>query len=277
MLTPARLGPVEEVGVGVQLRARTTRGTFSPSGDWSRLARGDVERTFDQALVASFRATRAAQASVLVPWVETQRTAAGTSESGGGLGDVSWTARYDFTEADEPGPWPGIAVLVGGNVPTGRGPNEAKKRLATDVTGTGLWDLSLGVALERLARPWFFALSGWLTRHLDREVMAAPFLEVSQSYATRFTALALVGLLLPRDMAVALYVNAFTEGNNRLADRVVPDSGLRLTTAGATWVWPFARQWRSQLSLFADIPGRGFGRNETASLGGTAAVLWTWP
>ena len=277
MLTPARLGPAEEVGVGFQMRARTSRGTFTSSGDWSRLDSGDVERTFDQSLVASFRATRAAQASVLLPLVETQRTAAGSSESGGGMGDVSWTARYDFTEADDPGPWPGIAVLIGGNAPTGRGPNEAKKPLATDVTGTGLWDLSLGVGLERLARPWFFALSGWVTRHLDNRIRVEPLVEVSQSYATRFTALALVGLLLPRDMAVALYVNAFTEGNKRVAERVVPDSGLRLTTAGATWVWPFARSWRSQLSLFADIPGSGFGKNETGSLGGTAAILWTWP
>jgi hypothetical protein len=272
LLTPARLGPVEQGAVGVQLKARVARGTFDAGGGWTGLRAGEIERTFEQALVASLRFHPRAQASVLVPWIETQRRAGGLAETGGGLGDVSWTARWDFTSAGDSPFWPGVSLLLGGNAPTGTDPFSAKHPLATDATGTGFWDLSLGLGLEQLWRPWFVALNGWATWHLFR----ASTSDVDESQSLRYTLLALGGYLFDNDMAAAVYLNTFNEGNKSVGGASQPGTGLRLTTVGATWVWPWARWARSQVSVFADLPWHGTGRNETAAIGGTASALFVW-
>lgn len=272
LLTPARLGPAEMDGVGVQLKARVSRGTFTALGRWSDLGAGETERTFEQAVVASLRFHSRAQASVLIPWVETQRKAGGFSETGGGLGDIAWTARYDFLSAGDSPVWPGVSLLLGGNVPSGKDPLSARRPLATDATGTGFWDLSLGLGVEQLWHPWFVALNGWVTAHLSRVSTA----DVDESQALRFTVLALGGYLFANEMAAAIYLNAFNEGNKSVDGVSQSGTGLRLTTAGATWVWPWRRWARGQLSLFADLPWQGMGRNETAGIGGAASVLFVW-
>lgn len=272
LLTPARLGPAEQGGAGLQLKARVSRGTFTALGRWSDLREGEVERTFEQAVVASLRFHPRAQASVLVPWVETQRREGGLSETGGGLGDIAWTARYDFFSAGDSPVWPGVSLLLGGNVPSGTDPLNAKHPLATDATGTGFWDLSVGVGIEQLWRPWFVALNGWVTWHLFRASTA----DIDESQSPRFTLLAVGGYLFDNDMAAAVYLNGFNEGNKSAGGVSQPGTGLRLTTAGATWVWPWRRWARGQLSVFADLPWQDTGRNETAALGGAASVLFVW-
>jgi len=272
LLTPARLGPVEQGAVGVQLKARIARGTFNADGDWTDLRAGERERTFEQALVASLRFHSRGQASVFVPWIETQRKAGGLSETGGGLGDIAWTARYDFLSAGDSPLWPGVSLLLGGNVPSGKDPLSARRPLATDATGTGFWDLSLGLGVEQLWHPWFVALNGWATWHLFRASTA----DVDESQAVRLTVLALGGYLFANEMAPAVYLNAFDEGNKSAGGVSQPGTGLRLTTAGATWVWPWRRWARAQVSVFADLPWQGLGRNETAGLGGAASVLFVW-
>ena len=76
--------------------------------------------------------------------LSTHRNAGSIDEWGGGLGDVTLTARYDFILPAELPRVPGLAVLAAATLPTGTPLDRATQPLATDATGAGSFDASLG-------------------------------------------------------------------------------------------------------------------------------------
>jgi hypothetical protein len=276
LLTPARLGPLEKVGVGLQARVRSTRGTFAPDGTWSEIPAGDAENSWEQVVVISARLTSALQTTLVMPVVETHRRIDGLAQTGGGLGDLAVTGRYDLLTAGSSAPWPGVGLLAGVTAPTGRAPDAAATVLATDVTGAGTWDLSLGLGVEQSWERWYVAFNAWATHHLGHQVGLPGGSTTKESFSPRLTGLIIGGYLFPNDMAAAIYLNAFQEGDKTRDGRAEDASAVRLTTVGGTWVWPWAPHWRSQVSLFTDVPAGGFGRNQPSAYGGSLSVLWVW-
>jgi len=274
LVTPARLALHEDYGVGIQTRARSNLGSFDPAGRFASSM--GAEEILEQDFAASLRISERGQASVVLPAVQTHREAGALTEWGGGLGDLAVTGRYDFLLASESLAWPGVALLVGVTFPTGTPPDQAKRRLATDATGAGTYDATVGVAVEKTHGHAYAGLSGWVTHRFDRTVSVSGALSMRESFGLRWTALAVGGYVFDSEAALALYLNVFGEGDATIDGAGAQNTSLRLTTAGAAAVVPFRDVWRLQAALFSDLMVSGLGRNELAGVGLSASLIRVW-
>jgi len=274
LVSPARLAPHEDVGVGVAARARSNMGFFDAAGRYASSSGG--EQILEQRLAASIRFPEQGQASVVLPIVQTHRSASGIDEWGGGVGDVALTARYDFWLSAESLYRPGFALLAGVTLPTGTAPDQAMQPLSTDATGAGTYDFTLGVGIEKAYGHAYAALNGWLTHRTSRTVTfpgAAPFRE---SFGLRWTALATGGYVFDNEAALALYVNVLGEGDATINGAGDPSTGIRLTTVGAAAILPVRDVWRVRAAFFSDVMLASFGRNQLAGMGLDAALVRVW-
>ena len=120
-------------------------GAFAGSGSYATSAAGTRDVGFEEDLFgalrlgshASGRAARRRSSRRRAPWPA-------LSGFGGGLGDITASARFDVSNAGTRGLWPGLAILAGLAVPTGDAPDEADDPLATSGTGTGSYEGNLG-------------------------------------------------------------------------------------------------------------------------------------
>ena len=112
-------------------------------------------------------------------------TPRGLDEWGGGIGDLAVTARYDFLLAAEAVHWPGIALLAGATFPTGTPPDRATRTLATDATGAGTYDATIGLGLEKVGDHAYGAVSGWLTHRFARTVSVPGAAPLTESFSLR--------------------------------------------------------------------------------------------
>src|SRR5512140_3672288 len=120
-LTPGRLAPHESILVGAQARVASVFASFDSNGHYATSPAGTSEVDLEQDAFAAVRFLKRAQAALLVPIVETHRqTQANGAEFGGFFGDANVSARYDFTIAGESKVVPGIGLLAGLTLPTGR-------------------------------------------------------------------------------------------------------------------------------------------------------------
>jgi hypothetical protein len=275
IVTPTRLAPYEDWGVGVQERARSNLGSFGADGRYVAAGGGDAEQVMEQDLAVSYR-IRDAQVGLLLPTVVTHRRETGIDEWGGGVGDLSLTARWDALLAADAGPWPGVSVLAGATLPTGTPADQATNRLSTDATGAGTYDVTLGIGLEKVTRHTYFGLSGWATHRFDRSLPDGAGGHATESFALRWTALAVGGYVFTSRAALALYASLLDESAATIGGVESPASSLRLTTVGAAGVLPFRDVWRAQVALFSDVMLPAFGRNEPAGIGLTASLVRVW-
>jgi hypothetical protein len=274
LVSPTRLAPYEDYGVGLQLRARTNPGSFGTDGEF-RWSTGS-DQVLQQDLAASLRLTRRAQLGVVIPVLQTHRSAAGLDEWGGGLGDLSLTARHDFFLAAETLYWPGFAVLAGATIPTGTPVDRATRPLATDVTGGGAYELTLGAAIEKVSGHGYAGLNVWGTHRFTRTVANHGQPAITQSFSLRWTVLAVIGYVFDSEAGLAFYASLLDEGAAAVNDVTDPASSLRVTTVGAAGALPLAKSWKLQTSIFTDVMLSSFGRNGPAGFGMTASVVRVW-
>jgi hypothetical protein len=273
IVTPTRLAVYEDWAVGLQERARTNLGSFASDGRY--VAGSGTEQVMEQDLAASYR-IRDAQVGLLLPTVVTHRNETGIDEWGGGIGDLSLTARWDALLAADAGRWPGVSILAGATLPTGTPPDRATNPLATDATGAGTYDVTLGIGLEKVTRHGYVGLSGWATHRFDRSVPDGAGGRVTESFGLRWTALAVGGYVFDSRAALALYASLLEESAATMGGAEAPASSLRLTTVGVAGVLPFREVWRAQAALFSDVMLSAFGRNEPAGIGLTASLVRVW-
>jgi hypothetical protein len=209
------------------------------------------------------------QVGLLVPVLESwRRTSTTGGEFGGGLGDVNVNARYDFIYSNELSYAPGVAVLFGVTLPTGRAPEAAELPLGSDATGIGAWQLSAGLGLERSFGDFLVSGAGVLSKRTTREVRG-----LESELGTELTGM--LGLAYSiRDGTSVAVVGTYTyEGNASVDDEKVPNTAreqLRLAGVGSVSILD---EWRIQGGLFGDPPVGGLGRNQIASLGGSFTLI----
>ena len=282
LTTPARLRRDERVAVGLQTRVRTVVGAFGADGSYTTSESGSRELGGGEDLLAAVRLGARAQIALQVPFVQTARRVgtpggAPLSSWGGGLGDVAASARWEPLLPDERGlGWPGLALLATVSAPTGRPPEQATDALATSATGTGSWRGELGVALEAVIRRTFLTATLSIAQRTARTVGQAPTV-VHQSFAPQLTASLVGGYALTGGSTVGAFVLATRQGNARDDDGAIAGSTVALVTAGFAASVPFAEGWRLQAALAGDLPVDGLGRNQTAGLALTAALVRAWP
>jgi hypothetical protein len=273
LVTPTRLAIYEDYAVGLQTRARSDIGSFAADGHY---ATAPADQQFEQDLAAAFRFAGRAQASAVLPMIQTHRDVGGLDEWGGGVGDVALTFRYDFLLATERLRWPGIALLAGTTFPTGTAPDQAHKPLATDATGRGTYDVNIGIGLEKVLGHVYVALDGWLTHRFARTVSVPGAAPLDESFGLRWTGMAVAGYVFDNEAGVAAYVNEIVEGDATVNGASDPTTGVQLTTVGLAGVLPLADVWRVQGALFSDVMLSSFGRNQTAGMGLTLSLVRVW-
>jgi hypothetical protein len=272
--TPARLALHEDLALGVQVRARSNQGSFNASGQY--LPSPGVEQVFEQDVAGSVRVTRQGQIGAVLPVVQTHRSAGNIDDWGGGVGDLALNARYDFLLATEVLDWPGVALLVAADLPTGTPPDRASHPLVADATGAGTYDVTVGLALEKARGHLYAGLNGWLTHRFPRTVSGPGGSGLYESFSARWTLLAVASYVFDDEAAVGLTLSALDEGPATINGARDDSSSLRLTTFGAAGVLPIRDLWRVQGAAFFDVPITSFGRNEPTGYGMTASLVRVW-
>lgn len=257
LVTPARLRMFEDYAVGMQTSVRNVMGSFASSGGYVASPSDATEVDFEQDLLAATRFGRHVQVALKIPFVETVRNEPGVSGRGGGLGDVAANLRYDITFSGDD-PWiPGVAILTGVSVPTGRTIEESVD--PAGATGLGSYEPNLGVALEQVRGRMFLSLTGFVSKQTGRTVAGQNI-----SFGPRVTGLLAGGYAFANEVTVGAFVTAMRRNDEKLV------------TSGAAVAVPLGDYWRAQGTLSGDLPFSGWGRNRVTGAGITASLLRVW-
>jgi hypothetical protein len=275
LASPTRLAPHEDLAVGVQTRARSVLGSFGSAGQYTSAA---MEQDLEQDLAASFRLTERGQIGAVVPYLETRRIESGVGQWGSGVGDLAFSARYDFLYAAEALYWPGFGLLASAVIPTGRSSGDGTNPSSTDATGTGTFNATIGLDIEKAHGPLYGAIDAWVTYCSDLTVTppGGSAMTMTTSFPLQWTLLALAGYVFDNEAALALYVNLLERGDDTLDGAQQTGTVLRLTTLGVSGVLPLRDLWRIQGTVFSDVLISSFGRNEQGGIGLTAALVRLW-
>jgi hypothetical protein len=272
-VTPGRLAVHEDALVALQARAAHVYGSFDSGGNYSTPPAGSTEQNFEQAAIGALRmpVVDRAQVALLVPLVETRRSARGVGELGGGLGDVNLSARYDFLYAGQNQYVPGIAALVGVTFPTGRPPESARQAQATDATGVGAFQGNVGVAVEQLFGSWLVTAYGIVAKRAQRTAQG-----IRTELGTQWTVLFAVAYSLPRDYAIALSASYTGEGDAEVQGQEAPNTARRIPVLGISGVVPVTDHFRFQGGLSGNPPIPSLGKNQPATIGLTVTAVYAW-
>lgn len=262
----ARLAAHEDAVVGVGARVVALYASMDQKGRFVPSPRGAVEVDFEQDIAATLRVLRHGQLTVIVPFVETYRAAAGLAESGAGFGDLRLGARYDFIEPGASPKWPGIALSFGLTVPTGRPPEAASTPLATGATGTGSLQASAQLALERSFGDRFLYLAGSADWRSPRVVSG-----LHEQRGLAFNTFLAAGSSFKNGLVAALTLGYTAEIDARLEGARIAGSGFEMTRVGLAGGYSFTDEWRIQASLYSDLPVPVLARNQP--LGGGLTVM----
>jgi len=273
VVLPARLRVYEDFGLGVQARESQAFGSFASDGSFAGTSSGDL--VTQQNLFALWRTVPRLQVGLLVPYVETWRRIPGRSEWGGFLGDITGSARVEILRPGDLGRFPAITLLGGLAVPTGRAPDEARKPLGTDASGTGSYEGTIGVEVEQTWTRWFASLDLWIAKRSARDAPGG-----RQSFDLRFTALAAVGYAFASQVGVAAFASVVRGGG--AAAVTASDAGADIDTrvaiasGGIAGLVPIDEAWRLQGTLALDLPFSGWGRNQPATVGLGTSLVRVW-
>ncbi|MFO7157133.1 MAG: hypothetical protein DIU72_011020 [Pseudomonadota bacterium] len=253
-----RLALHEEALVGLDLRAERTLGSFDDDGAYRPY--GSDVFLFQQSLLGTLRLGERAQVGTVLPLVQNYASTRRESGFGGGVGDVQFAARYDFSFAGQSLHTPGLAALGGVSLPTGRALEETTHPLGVDATGRGGARAWGGLAVEQSYGIAFVQVQGLLVHDLRRSA-------AGREYGGKWgmDASLLLGASLPSELTLALFARHETQ----------LEASRRLWRFGASAGYPL-RDWRLQAGLFVDPPVDGLGRNENLRLGLHFAVMRIW-
>jgi hypothetical protein len=269
VLSPTRLKFGEDAMLATQSHALMATGSLDATGAYLPNPTSTSEVDLEQDLILTLRVVPDGQLTVVAPLQLTRRVVPGLAEAGGGLGDLAVSFRYEFVPPNTSETLPGIALLAGASLPTGLAPEEAHSPLATDATGLGSAQLSVGVDVEREIRR--IILDGTLlaTQRLPRTVGG-----VHEQLGPQGTLSLAVGYAIYRQMAVAVSGVSSYEGQATINGQAVPQSQRWLTSLGLSFGLPLSEAWRVQGRLFENLPT--LGANQTAGPGITATLMRTF-
>jgi hypothetical protein len=268
VITPARLALHEDGLVGLQEKAGSVLGTYELSRQYRPQTAGVTELDFEQDLFAALRVLPRAQVALLVPLLETRRaTPALGSQFGGGIGDVNVSARYDFVVAGESRYVPGIALLAGLTMPTGRTPENAAPPLLSNATGIGAFQLNAALALEQTFGSWLVDATAIVAKRTDYG---------GETPGTQVTLLAAGAYVFENDAAMALSASYAFEGDATSGGADVPDSAKNVTTLTLSGLWPVSDAWKLLGGIYLNPPVTSLGTNQPSVAGMTYTLIRSW-
>ena len=275
-ITPARLSPHEGHLLGTQTRVGFVLGSHDVNGQYRSSPPRTSEVDFGEDIFGAARIGRRLQLALLAPLVLTHRRAREITDTGGGLGDVNLSGRYDFHLAGQDPLLPGIALLAGVSLPTGKPPDAARHTLAADATGIGAVQGNIGLALEQTFGSWLVSASAFAGARSSRIVRTGGQ-SIDQTLGPQLTSLAGLAYSFDMDRAVALIASFMVEGNATINGALAHGTARRVLALTVAGVLPLAGSWRLQASAFVNPPIKDLGKNFPASAGGALTVVVTAP
>jgi hypothetical protein len=275
-VTPGRLALHEFALVGIQAKTGADLGSFDAGGHYISNPSGASEIDLEQDLFGAIRVLKRGQIALLVPLVETRRTSLGTSEFGGGIGDVNASARYDFTLAGTSRFIPGIAALAGFTFPTGRpadSPNLGP--LATGATGIGAYQINVGLAVEQTFGPWLVNATVLLAQRTARTVGDPPN-SIHERLGAQWTFLSAVAYTFPSEIALAGSASYTIEDDATINGVDTIGTAHRLPTLTFSGVVPLSDTWRLQGAIYDNLQITPLGLNQPAGTGLLLTVVHSW-
>lgn len=268
LVSSARLTPHEDLLVGVLAGAGAQLGSLDSTGAFRLNPAHTGGADLNQTLVGAVRLLGDGQVSLQVPLVESVRWASGLSDSGGGLGDVLLSFRYDFVLAGESLKLPGLALLSGVAFPTGRGIDQSKGLLSADATGAGVWQGTLGLAVEQTWHQVFAQASLSVQQSLPRRSPSGletlgPAFSLGLAGGWVFDSGAALALVAKSSTSLPAWVNGLTAPNTVRAQ----------ASFGFGAALPLGEAWRVQAAMTWQLP---IGANEVTSLSVSLGLLRSW-
>jgi hypothetical protein len=260
----------EQALVGVQLLGSLGLGTFDAKGSYARQPAGSSDLELEQDLFGALRVFKNAQVALLVPFLEARRTDRSGSEFGGGLGDIAFSARYDFFLAGRSRYLPGIALTAGMALPTGTAPEDAS-RLGTNATGLGVVQGSFALSLEQTFGDWLVSLIGLVALRADRTVAG-----MTSSLAPQWAGIAGVAYTFKQGASLGFALQYSAEGDATFGGVTQPDSARRRTLLTLSGFWPLTDAWHLRGSLNWDPPIDSLGMNQLQNTGAALTVVYAW-
>jgi hypothetical protein len=272
-LTPGRLAIHEDALVGLQTKTGFGFGSFGGDASFSSFPKDTSELDLEQDLFGAVRVLDRGQVALLVPVVEARRaTPTNSAETGGGIGDVNLSARYDFTLAGASSVMPGVAALAGVTLPTGRPPESATTPLAVDSTGVGAVQANVGLALEQSFGPWLVDATGIVAKRFPYSANG-----IHEALAPQVTLLAGVAYTFPNEDALALLASYTIEGDPTVDGAATTGNARRTPLVGLSGVLPIGDTWRALGGVSVNPPIAPLGLNlPNAAVTITLTILRSW-
>ena len=258
-----RLAPSERAAVNLSFRFSDRFGSHGHAGAFSFAPSGTLDTESRAELGCLLAPVPRLQLGLVAPVLLNVRGFRDDTSVGGGLGDISFSARFDIVSLSTTSAFPAIALTAGLGLPTGRSAAQAKDPLATDATGLG--------AVE--VRPGLFVEKNW-----DGEAMAI----VSASVGLRAPMTGARGERIelgPRARFVAAAGPVFASGWSLSAGLVheresapsmggvvTPSADRRRTAALLFAAYDLSERFTALASLEVDLPASSLGKNEPSNV-----------
>jgi len=267
----SRLAPHESFLTGVDARAQTTMGTFDAQGRFRGTPAGTRDIALEQNIFMTARLLSRGQLTAGVPLVQTVRSSGATSSSGGGVGDVRASARWDLVRPEDAGAAPGVAVVGGVALPTGRPPEQSSDVLGTDATGTGTTQVWGGLSLEKTWGPWLALAVATVNFRADREVSGT-----RSSIPPRYSLGVITAHAWRSGVALSFGATYALEDRARVDGVVVAGSARRALILTTALQIPLGPAGRLVGTVFATPPIPAVSAGDPAPLGLSLALVKPW-
>lgn len=267
-----RLAPEENASATIVGTTNDLRGHWDGEGHYVASDPDAHDREWRVEARGMGRIGRRFQFGAIVPVLYTVRRTTDQTSGGGGLGDVTALARWDFVKVGGEGNLPGIAATMSIAMPTGRSPYSAKDALGADITGAGAWEVRPGIALEK---SWW---TGWYVLAAGGVGFFAPFTSNRDEriqLGPRFLAFAAVGKAWTNGLGLAVAVSHDREAGPRV-DGVRYVAFRARSSAMLFGSYEIDDHWQLIASGQWDVPIDGFGRDQLAGITLGLGVRRAW-
>jgi hypothetical protein len=209
--------------------------------------------------------------SASMPWLVTTKSAGGTDESGYGIGDTQVGLRFEPIGSGEITGVPGIAMVGGMTMPSGRAHSEVGRSLATDITGRGAWVLSASVILEAARMRWFVLGGAGVTYSFEQDTVLAGH---TAQLGRGFQATVLSGVEVAPKWIASILVHYTYEGDVKYDGASVPRSQTHDTGVGPAVAFQWTPNWTVQIGLDTAIYVNNMGKNHDGRFAATLGIRY---
>jgi hypothetical protein len=261
-----RLAPFEDFAILANQSFSRYAGHWDGRATWHSASYSESEfRTQLSGIVALHQRL---ELSASMPWLVTTKSASGTDESGYGIGDTQVGFRFEPIGSGEISGVPGIALVGGMTMPSGRARSERNHPLATDITGRGAWVLSASVVLEVARMRWFVLGGAGVTYSFEQDTaLAGHTAQLGRGFqATVLSGVEVVPKWIASMLAHYAYEGAVTSDGASFPGTQKHDAGV-----GPAVAFQWTPNWTVQAGFDTGIYVNNMGKNHdgryTATLG----------